>query len=183
MSAAKHLIYGYVDPRKGRLFYIGKSSSGLNGRPRRRHGRHCESKIIRLRKLGLEHEIISLEEFPNVSDEQARVVLNEAEIRLISLFRSLGHELTNKTNGGDGGRGCGFTSHWRGKKLSENHRAAISKGRKGIPISEEQKEKLRKSMIGKNTGKTHTPEERSRISARVKEQWKRAKENGQKTLR
>ena len=86
----------------------------------------------------------------------------------ISLFRSWGFNLTNSTPGGDGiPKGFKFSQETRdrmssshkGLKFSDEHKKNISESNrgnanfKGNSHSEETKEKIKNSNIGKNKGK------------------------------
>lgn len=105
MNASKHLIYGLRDPRDGAIRYVGKSTSGMR-RPRQHSKRassertHKSAWIRQLRDLGLEYEIVVLEQ---LGSECSKDTINAREIFWIALGReSLGERLTNITAGGDG---------------------------------------------------------------------------------
>lgn len=98
-----------MDPRVARVCYVGKSSVGVY-EPRRyvyrartrKDDRYVHRKIRKILDEGLEPLLIPLECFPDdVSDD----VLDEAEVHYIKFFRSLGHPITNVTDGGEGTSG------------------------------------------------------------------------------
>lgn len=145
----KFLIYGLVDPETAEVRYIGKSSRGLK-RPYDHMKFHFLKKDISykgnwirsLMKLGLKPKVIVLEEFDSHEG------LNDAEIFWIKEYRSNGSRLTNLTDGGDGCFGRSVSEETR-KKIGiansgdKNWMYGRSPTNKGLPMSEEQKQKLR----------------------------------------
>lgn len=106
-------------------------------------------------KYGVSVEIIQ----DSMSNEDACLL----EMWMIAKFKHDGLKLCNITDGGDGR--CGYTPSTEevekfreritgnkfraGKKLSEDHIRAIRNSRLGIPHTEETRDKIRKSQIGK----------------------------------
>ena len=92
-------IYGLTDPRDDALRYVGKTEKLL----KKRLGVHCASKeknhrgnwIRSLVKEGLVPEIFCIEEIPDKNWQHE-------ERFWISYFRSIGCDLVNGTDGGDG---------------------------------------------------------------------------------
>jgi hypothetical protein len=74
-------------------------------------------------------------------------LLNEAEKKWIKHYKDLGCDLTNGTEGGDGGKMSPesiekMKSKKTGVKLSEEHKQKISEGNKGRVVTEETRTKL-----------------------------------------
>ena len=175
-GAGQFLIYGLVDPQTGQLRYIGKSSHGLQ-RPKehmcpgklKREQTHKSHWIRHLLSMGASPEILILEELFSY------VELDEAEIRLIEYYTSIGCSLTNHTKGGDGVFGYKHTLDSRkkiseankGRPLTEEHRKLISSIRTGKPLSEEHKKSIGRS----SAGRTQSPEERLKKSLAAKKRW------------
>lgn len=154
-----HLVYILSDPVTGLIRYVGKTQTGL----RRRLREH-----LRAARRGDRRHVCcwlrSLDEQPNIEvvEETADPVsLNDAERFYISYFRSLGFDLTNHTHGGEGTVGVrrNRTPEWnaklgaahRGKKISPQHRAAISSKLKGVskgPFSYEHRKNISKARTG-----------------------------------
>lgn len=127
MRAMNH-IYGLADPRDGIIRYIGKSKN-----LRRRMARHMSAMNLEkkhhaaawLRSIvvaGLSPSVIVVESLNDADDWAAR------EIFWIAHFRSLGHDMTNFTDGGDGGATFGR----KGKKNTPEHIRKSS--RPGVPV-------------------------------------------------
>jgi hypothetical protein len=153
-------IYDLKDPVTNHIRYIGKSNN-----PKNRFYRHIkESKdfnnkthkanwIRILLKQGLKPEIILIDEVPK---EQ----INFWEIHYIKLYKkyegSFGYDLTNTTEGGDGGSIKGHKkSESTKKKMSEYWTKFRNENKQ--TISEEQKTKISNSlkMAYKNGIKNH----------------------------
>jgi group I intron endonuclease len=137
-------IYGLLDPNTKELRYIGKTNN-LKVRYRDHINKLSETNykanwIKSLKNNNLKPELIVLEKYENESD------CFKAEIFLIEYFRSIGVNLTNLTNGGEGVSGI---------KPSEETKNKISLTHLGMKHTEETKEKLRQINIGKMVGKDH----------------------------
>ena len=153
------LTYAHYTPQ-GRLFYIGKGSN-----ERRAH--YFSSRNNYWHKIVAKYGKPNVQILANWNTEQEAF---EHEKVLISCFRSMGYELANLTDGGEG---------FVGLKFSEEHKAKLSKARigkiawnkgkvglpsytKGYICSEETKAKLRLVNLGK-IGVKHTEETKNKI--------------------
>lgn len=118
---------------------------------------------------------------PSINLIEDDLTLEEAfkkEIEYIKLFKSCGAKLTNSGIGGEGNKGYKFTKEQK-EKLSESHKGLkgfwagkkrdmatnkkISERLKGIPMSEETKQKLSRALKGRK-GKPHSIETRIKLS-------------------
>jgi len=142
-SESQFLIYGLVDPRTKLLRYIGKSCSGINGRPRDIHTAHCKNWEMSLLKESLNPEIIAIEYFDEISKKD----LNKAEVFYIRSFRMMGAKLTNLTDGGDGRLGYVMPDNVRKKITKSNMGRAPT--RKGVRLSKETKRKMSDAAKGR----------------------------------
>ena len=126
-------FYTYVHYRPDETpFYVGK---GYGGR--------CTSRADRNIKW---HEVVITESWENIRIEVIpRISEQDAlsyEKELIALYRSQGFLLVNRTSGGQGTSGMRHTEETKrklsvahtGKKLSEEHKAAVSKAGKARKI-------------------------------------------------
>jgi len=161
----KNVIYGLVDPNTNEIRYIGKAINLKNRvinhlKPSRLITKtHKNNWLNFLIKDDKKPFIIVLEK--NLDES----VLNDFEMKWIKYYKKIGCNLTNGTNGGDGGKmnteviekmkktksinkQKGF---WLNKNFSEEHCKNISEGKKGYITSDETKLKLSKSHIGINT--------------------------------
>lgn len=140
-------IYVLIDPRTGEIRYVGATSKTLEqrlyGHLKVRSTGHKGRWVEQLRRQGLS---------PRVSLVQEVTVAcwQEAERYWISYFRSVGCNLTNMTDGGDGVVG-----------YNADVRAKMSAARRKRVTTPETRAKMSASM----TGKTHTEEARTKISA------------------
>lgn len=182
-------IYGaYVHARPdGRIFYVGK------GMERRARNLRCDLRNGHHANIVAKHGSANIAVgFIPCSSESIAL---ELEKGLIKCLRRSGVQLVNKTDGGEGSSGYIHTDEsraklrytssrtmsnpenreriaatLRGRKLSADHRAAISAGlvgnsnTKGKPISKEHLDALRAS----NIGRTCNADKRAKISAKNK---------------
>lgn len=149
----KWVLYRHTSP-SGKV-YIGITSN----MPERRwqHGNGYKNCVVFYKAIlkygwdNIKHEIL----FTDLSEERAK----RLEIDLISHYKRLNISY-NVTNGGDGALGRIVSEETRakqraakiGKPLSDEHIAKIranAEKRRGIPISEETKRKIRKANKGK----------------------------------
>ena len=94
-----------------------------------------------MNKYGYDNfEFKVLEEIQNDNLEEFNFKLNELEIYYIDKFNTY-TDGYNVTLGGDGS--CGY-------EISDKHKEAISKARKGVPLSEEHKLKIKMFMSSEN---------------------------------
>lgn len=166
-------IYGLADPVSGVIRYIGKSVNPigrLKGHLRfiKPHTRK-EAWIVSLRNLELKPSLIILEE---IHPEES----SSREIFWIAKYRSMGFDLTNGTDGGEGvlnpspevreKLSINNARPWLGKKHSLETRLKMSnslKGNKfrvGKKLTEENKAKIRGAFKGRH----HTPESKLLLS-------------------
>lgn len=123
-------VYALVDPRDRSIRYVGKTTKplstrrsqhiALSRRPRSRarathttHTTHTTQWIRSLALLGLTPDVRLLENVNSTYPSPARA-LNQAEIAWIAHYRRHGANLTNHTNGGDGGDTRTHTTKARG---------------------------------------------------------------------
>jgi hypothetical protein len=146
------LIYALVDPRTDEIRYVGRSSTGVNGRPKQKHSGHCWSWEESLLKEGLRPQVKVLEEL------QFQDGLNEAEIRWITKLRVEGARLTNLTDGGEGltNPSAEVREKMRLAKLGTRHSAetkakmsASRVGKSTCSFSVETRQKMRLAKLGK----------------------------------
>ena len=159
-------IYYLCDPITKDIRYVGKTTMSLIKRLNSHFHSlnkksHKSSWIKSLLKLGIKHEI-------HLIDEVGEDMWQFWEIHYISLFRSWGFNLTNKTTGGEGiPKNYKFSQETRDrmsashkdKKFSEEHKKNIRESNignanfKGHSHSSESKEKIKNNNLGKNKGK------------------------------
>lgn len=172
MRESRHLIYGLVDPRDARVFYVGRSCSGLK-RPRQ-HWRpahlakwahlHVARKIRQILAAGELPGVLVLERCAGADD------LNDAEVRWIAHYRAAGVRLTNLTDGGGGTSGWVPSAEWRrkvaaantGKTMLPDTRRKLSLSHTGWSPSEETRKKISALKM------RQTPETRRKIAEAVR---------------
>lgn len=145
-SPALGFVYGLTDPNSGEVRYIGKSI-----RPNRRHREHMEPCSLRsvTRKNGWLKSILKTGDEPGmvILSQVPVTLLDEEEMRIIGLFRDLGFDLVNGTNGGDGGAVTDpdarrrISEAHRGKTLSPEHRRLIGESNRGKKMSPEARQR------------------------------------------
>lgn len=152
-----YLIENQINNKK----YIGKTSRSLNKRwsEHKYDSKNSNSYLHRaMRKYGFENFSISiLEKVICDNLENFNNKLNKLEQYYISQFDTCNNGY-NLTLGGDGS--CGYT-------ISQDHKNAVSKAHKGIPLSEEHKEKIAKFMQSDknpNIGRKHSNESIQKLS-------------------
>lgn len=123
------IVYALVDPRDGQIRYVGKSFRSAHRRLRRhlapcylRGSTHKERWLRVLLSLGLEPQVVVLEQCESAD------ALSAAERAHIERLRCEGADLTNASDGGEGGSG---------------------------PHTAESKEKIRRALTGKPKSATH----------------------------
>jgi DNA-binding transcriptional regulator YiaG len=145
-------IYGLIDPETKGIRYIGQSE-----RPAERLTNHCNESTVNHRTNWIKG-LLSRDLRPGL------VILEmvdgdkdwcEAERRWIALGKSLGWDLTNGTEGGDGVSGlpeetrARMRKTWLGRKHRPESIAKMSEGRCGRRHSEEHKTKMSRIMKGR----------------------------------
>ena len=134
----KAYVYTHTRLDTNEIFYVGIGTQDNYIRASRTANRSVFWKNI-TKKTGWKIDIV----FDNLTWEEAC----EKEKQLISFYgrKDIGTGiLVNHTNGGDGSNGRIFSKETR-KKMSNT--------RKGVKVTEEQKNKTRLSMLGKNCKK------------------------------
>jgi len=148
-------LYTLKDPETQHIRYVGYTK-----RPKVRLWEHIRDakkgidthksnwiRTLLLKSLSPVFEII-LEK-----DNQDDIILEE--INLIKELKESGIKLTNKTDGGDGQRGCRLKSdhpiiNWnKGKKMSDESKKKLSESRMGIVFTESHKKNISNSKTGK----------------------------------
>jgi len=130
-------VYGLFDPRTGYLRYIGKTVQPLNERINQHLARitsktHKNMWLRQLKEQGLKPACFSLETCtPDVVDQRER--------ELIALFKELGADLTNHTDGGDGG------DTWTGRSHSQETRRKMAEIQTGKIVSQETRGRMSQS--------------------------------------
>lgn len=151
------IIYALVSSLSpDEIRYVGKSQYDTPKNRVRKHLREAERNISNTHKcnwirkvLKSGGEVLAITIENNLTSEQAI----QREVFLISHYRSLGYNLTNMTNGGEGVVGC---------PVSAKTKAKISKSTIDYYAKfPEAREKLRAA----NKGKTLSPETRAKIGA------------------
>lgn len=165
-------IYSLNCPITGSPRYVGKSAS-----PKKRFSKHLlrskketHHRANWIRFLAAQNLKPRLE----ILDEVLESEWQQWEVAYIEFFREQGCDLVNGTVGGDG-TGAGEKHPCYGRKLTSEHRAAISLANLGKVVSAETRIKqsvLRKGILtGENHpmfGKCHSSETRKRISASLR---------------
>lgn len=191
----EYKIYTLSDPITNEIRYVGYTSTSLKERLRH-HVKDCKYKkgykinwIKKLLKQGLFPIITELYNFK--TKEEA--IFNE--IKTIFEYTLKGYNLTNLTQGGEGGTGYKFTSEQIeisrkkriGRKLppcSEERKKKISQANKGRKLTEEQKMKMRayvkteehkEKLRMSNLGKKLSEETKKKMSERMKKDWAEGK--------
>lgn len=138
-------IYGLKDPESGVIRYVGKTKN-LKGRFwRHLHDNVKTHKGCWLNSLKRKDLVPTLEILENCLESE----WVEREKFWIKHYKDLGNNLTNATEGGEGG------TRLPGSKLSVAHCQAISKGRKGIKFTEEHKAKIGLASKGRKLTEEH----------------------------
>lgn len=138
-------IYALSDPRNDQIRYVGKANN-----PEDRYTNHFNSArdknthkrnwINSVRKDGLRPELIIIDEVP-----KSEWVYWEKFY--ISLFKTWGFSLLNYTEGGDGST-FGNSGSWKKGNIPYN---------KGVPCSEETKQKIKDKLTGRSNIKSYKP--------------------------
>lgn len=166
-------FYVYVHRRlvSGVPFYVGKGH-GIRAHKHGNRGAHWNRIVAE--DGGKDVELIA----KDIDEELAFLV----EMEAIDKYRRMGIALVNRTNGGQGPAGATrstevrekIAAKLRGKTLTDEHKANMSramKGRGGRPITKEHREKMVAGLRARgssNKGKTLSAETRAKISATLK---------------
>ncbi len=137
-------VYTHIRRTDGQPFYVGK------GKERRAYDRKRSAHWSNVaKKHG--YEIV----FKAWFDDEASAFFYERA--LISLYRSRGYELVNRTDGGEGASGAvrsdetkqKMSASMRGKVRSESHRLNLSNAKRGVRASAETR--LKQSLVRKGS--------------------------------
>lgn len=126
----------------GLVRYVGKSNT-----PNKRYKQHLSSQ--NLSKLSHKNNwlnsLISKDQMPllEIIEECDDTLWHEKEVEWIRYYRSIGVDLTNSTDGGEGVHGYTFT-----EEAKEN----MSKAHIGLKPSEDTRKKLSKAQLGNKKG-------------------------------
>jgi len=143
----KNIIYVLLEPDTNNVRYVGKAIDLYT----RIRNHYKPSRLIDkthknnwLNKLLNEGKYVKVSIVEQLEDEN---LLNEAEKKWIKHYKDLGCDLTNGTEGGDGGKMSPesiekMKSKKIGVKLSKEHKQKISEGNKGRVVTEETRTKL-----------------------------------------
>ncbi len=143
----KNVIYVLLEPDTNNVRYVGKAVDLYT----RIRNHYKPSRLIDkthknnwLNKLLNKGKYVKVSIVEQLDDEN---LLNEAEKKWIKHYKDLGCDLTNGTEGGDGGKMSPesiekMKSKKTGVKLSEEHKQKISEGNKGRVVTEETRTKL-----------------------------------------
>ena len=131
-----YYVYSHTRNDTGKIFYIGK---GKGERLRKRSNRRNEHWLRIVNKHGFTPHIL----LDNLSEDTAY----QYEKEFIGLYRSLGYELVNHTDGGEGP--SGRPNPRKGIPLTESHKKALSDAHKGHTHSPEVRDKISRNSTGK----------------------------------
>lgn len=149
-------IYALCDPLDGQVRYVGCTSLALPARL----ALHCRDARSKSRKV---EWISSLTERPTivllleVGDEEKYIW----ERSFVAVYRELGVDLLNST---EGGRGRGFTAEERKQQAEAMRGNQYGKGRRPHPHTDESRAKI----AAANSRRVWTPEMRARASEAAK---------------
>jgi len=169
VSEKKFYVYEHWRPDEDVIFYVGK------GQKRRawdtHRGRNPWHKFIvaKLKRVGTPHEVRVVEYFDNEEEAFRR------ESELISYWKSLGAELVNLTEGGEGPSGRKHTEEWKqslrvrmkGRRPSAETRAKMSAAAMGNQKGRGQKRSQTAidAVTAFHTGRKRSPETCAKIKA------------------
>lgn len=166
----KFYTYAHFKKDDLKIFYIGK---GKKDRETVRYGRNIHW-VNTVNKHGF--GIQRLAEWKTECDAF------EHEKFLILCFKDMGYKLVNMTDGGDGvsnpsdktRKKMSMSQLARNRKLTEEHKAALSFAHKGKPLSDKHRQKIALA----NSGKKKSAESIAKMSANA---WAKTEE-GRKSL-
>lgn len=185
-----YLIYTLSDPDSGAIRYVGQTARTLEVRLKfhcydYKKTTHRGRWINSLRKRGVRPVI---KEIDRVDENRWEA----AEKKWIAHYRSLGCDLVNGSDGGEGSPGWVATPEFRkrmsdahkGVPLSEEHKKKIGQAHKGRIISQETREKVSAFFKGRpiseahrlaiskgNKGRVVSAATKVRLSQLAKERW------------
>ena len=150
-----YYLYKLIDPITEEIRYIGYSKS-----PKTRLWEHIrDAKIgVKTHKCDWIRSLLNNNQKPILEiivSYSTQLDVIDHEIQLIKELRDSGFRLTNLTDGGDGQRGTKLKKdhpllYWnKGRTMSDESKTRLSEARKGIRFSNEHRENLSKSKLGK----------------------------------
>lgn len=140
-------IYALIDPRDGRVRYVGKTVKTAQERLKDHlwSRKQCAKRPLYrwlndLLASSLSPQIVVLEEvsFSDLERREQLATIDATETRWITHFREAAAPLLNLTTGGNG---C------HGRKMSDSHKAALSAKLTGRKSTPEQKENSRRGAL------------------------------------
>lgn len=159
MASNDFCVYEHWRPDKNVCFYVGKGRMKRAVSTIRIENQRYTRIVEKLKGLGLSVEVRVFQQ--NMSEPDAFAL----EIDRIAYWRSVGDELSNQTNGGEGASGVIKSEEARlkvsaalkgiqkpylqGKKHSDEHKKKISDAGKGRVVSEETRRKISAAQKGK----------------------------------
>jgi hypothetical protein len=153
-------IYALCDPRNGQIRYIGKANNiGQRYATHLREKSKCHRSvwIQSLLAMGIKPELTIIE---NV---EADATWQDRERFWIKHYRSLGYDLTNYTDGGEGGdtgnglpeRRRAVSESLKGRVFTEEHRKKLSESNRRRVISEASRQKMSVARKGHKLSEDH----------------------------
>ena len=139
----QYYIYQHRAADTGNIFYVGK------GKDKRHADKNKRSRYWKfyVEKHGFTSEIIA-----NGLDEELAFL---SEIECIDLYKRRGIKLVNLSNGGEGCSGYSHPHSEEQKAKWSAMRKGVESPRKGVKLSNEIKEKMRQSKLGKPNSQAH----------------------------
>ncbi len=162
MSEKKFYVYEHWRPDENAIFYVGKGQKRRAWDTHRGRTRWHKFVVEKLKRLGMAHEVRIIEYF----DDELAALSRERE--LIAHWRSLGADLVNLSEGGEGPTGLKHTEEWklamsrrmRGRKMSDEARAKMSLAAMGNKkgLGKKKPRHVIERVAEINRGKTRSPE-------------------------
>lgn len=161
-------VYSLSSSEDGVIRYIGQTTGRLDRRLI--HHRYDAKKLSKIHKSNWIRSVVNSGHDVVIAPVEENAEFAKAEIRWIAHYRSLGFDLVNTTDGGEGTVGYIRDQAWRdrqsammmgrksprkGVKLSPETRAKISEVQKGKVISEEHRAKISAALKGRKKSPEH----------------------------
>lgn len=164
----KFYVYEHWRPDERVIFYVGKGHARRAYDWHRGRNRWHRFIVAKLRKLGLRVEVRIVHSDMEETDALAK------ERELIAHWRSIGADLVNLTDGGEGPSGLKHTDEWKqanslrmkGRKMSDEARANMSRAAMGNTRAKGCKRAphLVEALRIRNTGRVVSEETRKKMS-------------------
>lgn len=161
-------VYSLSSSKDGVIRYIGQTTGRLDRRLIHHH--YDAKKLSTIHKSNWIRSVINAGHEVVISALEENAEWGTAERKWIAHYRSLGVDLVNTTDGGEGVIGYvrdqawrdrrsalmkGRTSPRKGAKLTPEQRAQISERQKGRTLTDEQRAKLSAALKGKKKSPEH----------------------------